>query len=138
MQKKDIIKKLFFDCNYKQIDIAKELDVSTKYISKVLISDNRYKTEKDKRKEISNKKHIEKTKQYIKEKRKTSKIDREYEYMKYQHNQDVFELSGNSNKINNFNFRKWNSSAYKYNSKTKSFHLVRGLNVSQDVPKIIR
>lgn len=138
MQKKDIIKKLFFDCNYKQIDIAKELDVSTKYISKVLISDNRYKTEKDKRKEISNKRHIEKTKQYIKEKRKTSKIDREYEYMKYQHNQDVFELSGNSNKINNFNFRKWNSSAYKYNSKTKSFHLVRGLNVSQDVPKIIR
>ena len=42
------------------------------------------------------------------------------------------------NKINNLNFRKWNSSAYKYNSKTKSFHLVRGLNVSQDVPKIIR
>lgn len=138
MQKKDIIKKLFFDCNYKQIDIAKELDVSTKYISKVLISDNRYKTEKDKRKQISNKRHIEKTKQYIKEKRKTSKIDREYEYMKYQHNQDVFELSGNSNKINNLNFRKWNSSAYKYNSKTKSFHLVRGLNVSQDIPKIIR
>ena len=58
MQKKDIIKKLFFDCNYKQIDIAKELDVSTKYISKVLISDDRYKVEKDKRKELSNKRHV--------------------------------------------------------------------------------
>lgn len=138
MQKKDIIKKLFFECNYKQIEIAKELDVSTKYISKVLISDDRYKVEKDKRKELSNKRHVEKTKQYINEKRKTAKIDREYEYMKYQHNQDVFELSGSNNKINNLNFRKWNSSAYKYNSKTKSFHLVRGLNVSQDVPKIIR
>jgi len=38
----------------------------------------------------------------------------------------------------NFTICNLNYSAYKYNSKTKNFHLVRGLNVSKDVPKIIR
>lgn len=138
MLKQDKIKELYFDYQYKQIEIAKELNVSTKYISKVLISDNRYKDEKEKRKNISREMHKQKTKEYIRNNRKNQGIDIEYEYMKHQHNQDSFELSSGKNVINNRAFRKWNASAYKYDSKTKSYHLVKNITTSYDIPRIIR
>ena len=138
MSNKDKIKHLYFDCKYKQIEIAKELNISTKYISKILLQDSRYIEEKQRRKNISNKKHTQKTKEYIKAKRKMRYIDMEYEYMRHQHDQATFELSGGKNNINNRAFRKWNTSAYKYNLKTKSYHLVKGLTATYDVPKIIR
>lgn len=138
MLKQDIIKELYFDYQYKQIEIARKLNVSTKYISKVLIKDSRYKDEKERRKDISQKRHRQKTKEYIKNKRKSRSIDTEYEYMKHQHDQDIFELSGNKNNINNRAFRKWNASAYKYNHKTKNYHLVKDITASYDVPKIIK
>ena len=58
--------------------------------------------------------------------------------MKHQHNQDFYELSSGKNLINNRAFKKWNASAYKYNQKTKSYHLIKNITTSCDVPKIIR
>lgn len=138
MSKRDKIKELYFDYKYKQIEIAKELNVSNKYISRILIQDSRYKTEKEERKKFSKQKHEQKTKEYIANKRKNRNIDIVYEYMRCQHNQASFELSGSKNNINNRAFRKWNASAYKYNPQTQSYHLIKNLTATHDVPKIIR
>lgn len=57
MIKQELIKQLYFNHKYKQVDIAKELNVSTKYVSKILLKDERYKEEKERRKNIANLQH---------------------------------------------------------------------------------
>ena len=138
MSKQELIKQLYFNHNYKQVDIAEELNVSTKYVSKVLLKDERYKEEKERRKNIANLQHRQKAKEYMRKKRKSQNIDLQYEYLKHQQNQDAFELSGGKGRINNTAFKKWNSSAYNYNPKTKSYYLDKSLTAGFDVPKIIR
>lgn len=138
MLKQDKVKELYFDKKYKQIEIAKELNVSNKYVSKILLKDIRYKKEKENRKKISNEKHKEQTKEYIKNNRKNCNADSQYEYMKYQHNQAVSELSGTKNNINNYAFRKWNSSAYKYNKNKKCYEFDKKLVRSYAIPKYIK
>lgn len=133
MSKRDKIKELYFDYNYKQIEIAEELNVSTKYISRILISDSRYNKEKQKRKEENKKKNIKFTKAYITEKRK-EKNDIDYLILKSMHEQASRELSGGRKTISNRAFRNWNSSIYRYNEKSKSYVLRRGINAGADVP----
>lgn len=64
-------------------------------------------------------------------------IDLEYEYLKQLHKQDSQELSLRK-PIGNVAYRNWNSSVYKYNSKTKSYHLKRGIITGADVPKKVK
>ena len=52
------------------------------------------------------------------------------------HIQASRELSGGKN-ISNRAFRNWNSSIYKYNDKTKSYYLKKGIVTGFDVPKKI-
>lgn len=40
-------------------------------------------------------------------------------------------------RMNNRTFRNWNSSIYKYNTKTKSYYLKKGIVTGNDVPKKI-
>lgn len=135
MKKQEIIKELYFIKKYNQQEIAEELNVSYQYVSKVLLKDVRYKEEKEKRKLLNKNKHTKKTIDYIKTKRKTS-IDIEYEKLKQAHIQASQELSGRKT-ISNRAYRDWNSSAYKYNDKTKSYHLKKGIIAGADVPKKI-
>lgn len=135
MEKQERIKELYFNENYKQKDIANMLNLSSQYVSKVLLQDSRYKKEKEKRKKESKQRHKNKTINYIKNKRK-SKLDVGYEQLKQLHIQASREMSSHR-QMNNRTFRNWNSSIYKYNSKTKSYHLKKGIVTGNDVPKKI-
>lgn len=135
MKKQERIKELYFNENYKQKDIANMLNLSSQYVSKVLLQDSRYKKEKEKRKKESKQRHKNKTINYIKNKRK-SKLDVGYEQLKQLHIQASREMSSHR-QMNNKAFRNWNSSIYKYNSKTKSYHLKKGIVTGNDVPKKI-
>lgn len=136
MSKLEEIKELYFNKQYKQKEISDMLNVSKKYVSKILLQDNRYKKEKERRKELSKQKHKEKTINYIKSKRKIKRIDIAYEQLKQMHIQASKELSGQRN-INNRTYKKWNSSIYRYNERTKAYHLKKGIVVGADVPKKI-
>lgn len=136
MSKREKIKELYFDYNCKQIEIAKELNVSTKYISKILRSDSRYNEEKQKRKEENKKNNIEFTKRYITEKRK-EKNDIDYLILKTMHEQASKELSGGRKPISDRAYRDWNSSIYRYNENSKTYVLRKGINTGADVPNRI-
>ena len=49
MNRQEAIKKLYFECKYNQKEIAETLEISNKYVSKVLLEDSRYKEEKEKK-----------------------------------------------------------------------------------------
>ena len=131
---KEIILKLYFEEGKKQKEIADILEISKYKVSRILNNDERYLTEKDKRKALSQQKHKKQTKSIVYQKRTSEQI--EYEKVKLLHLQDSMELSENRG-ISNKAFRDWNSSIYRYNSRTKSYNLKRGINVTSDVPKRI-
>ena len=137
MLKQDRVKELYFDYQYKQIEIAKELNVSSKYVSKILIKDSRYKEEKEIRKQNSRMKHNKRTKEYIANKRKQKSIDIEYALLRQAHEQASREMSGGRKPINNRAYRDWNPSIYEYNKKRKSYVLRKGIVVGSDVPRHI-
>lgn len=64
MNKQEKIKTMYFNERYKPKEIAEKLNVSNQYVSRTLLNDNRYKTEKEQRKMLS-KKDIDKGQQTI-------------------------------------------------------------------------
>ncbi|MBO5005787.1 MAG: hypothetical protein J6D03_11380 [Clostridia bacterium] len=138
MSNKERIKELYFNCKYNQTEIAKELNVSTKYVSKVLLLDSRYIKEKTRRQNENRAKNKKETINYITNQRKLIARDVTYEIMKNQHEQASRELSGGRKPIGNRAYRDWNTSIYKFNEKTKSYVLKKGINVGADVPKRIK
>lgn len=134
MKNKELIIKLYFIDRYTATNIAKELKVSNAYITKIIKQDSRYYKEKEKRKAENKEKHKETTKKYIESKRKQTSFDAEYALLRKSHEQASRELSGGRKPINNRAFRNWNSSIYRYNEKSKSYVLRRGINAGADVP----
>ncbi len=134
----DEILEKYFQGKMKQIDIAKELNVSKYKVSRVVTKDPRYKEEKERRKKVNQRKNREETKEYITQKRKNIKSDITYEQLRQAHIQASMELSGGRKSISNRAFRDWNTSAYRYDKKTKSYKLKNGINVGADVPKKIK
>ncbi len=132
---KDEILKLYFIDKLKQKDIANKLQVSKYIISRTVSKDCRYQDEKERRKQENKAKNREATIKYMNNKRKSNET--EYYYMKMQHQQDIRELSGAKKSINNRAYRNWNSSAYRYNKKTKSYILRDDITAGFDVPKKI-
>ena len=136
-ERKEKILDLFFNEHLKQIDIAKILDVSKQYVSKILKADSRYaeaKQNKIKENAIKRKEYL---KEYNQTYQRTKKEDNSYEQMKAQQNQDSLELSYyNSGYINDYAFAKWNLSAYHRNKKG-NLVLNKNLKVGADVPKTI-
>ncbi len=132
---------MYFIDKKKQIEIAKELNISKYKVSRIVTKDPRYNEEKEYRKIINKKKHIDKTKKYItkmrKLKRKLKKPNNDYAIMKLLHEQASRELSGRKT-INNKAYRDWNTSAYNYNAKTKSYILKKDINAGSDVPRRIK
>lgn len=135
MERNEIIVELYFIKKMKQKDIAQKLNISKYIVSRVLTNDSRYKQEKERRKEISIKKHNEKKTESIIRKRKQRQYD--YAIIKNQHIQASLELSGGRKPIGNRAFRDWNASIYKFNEKSKSYVLKKGIKVGFDVPKKI-
>ena len=134
MSNKEKIIDLFYNEHLKSVDIALELNVSNSYVSKIIKKDSRYHEEKSQRKQQNELKHKERTIEYMKLKQKSNKDS--YEALKAQLKQDAEELSYYFD-ISDRSFRKFNSSAYKYNAKKKRFELDRKLTVSIDVPKVV-
>lgn len=137
MENKELIIKLYFIDRLTATSIAKELNVSNAYITKIIKQDSRYYEEKEKRKEENKEKHIKKTKKYINFKRRQTSFDVEYALLRQAHEQASRELSVGSKPISNRAFRDWNTSIYKYNEKSKSYVLRKGIIVGADVPKRI-
>lgn len=134
MSNKEKIIDLFYSEHLKPVDIALKLNVSNAYVSKVIKKDSRYHEEKSQRKQQNELKHKERTIEYMKLKQKSNKDS--YEALKAQLKQDAEELSYYFD-ISDRSFRKFNSSAYKYNTKKKRFEIDRKLTVSIDVPKVV-
>ena len=134
MSNKEKIIDLFYNEHLKPVDIALELNVSNSYVSKIIKKDSRYHEEKSQRKQQNELKHKERTIEYMKLKQKSNKDS--YEALKAQLKQDAEELSYYFD-ISDRSFRKFNSSAYKYNAKKKRFEIDRKLTVSIDVPKVV-
>lgn len=106
-------------------------------ITKIIKQDARYNSEKLYRKNLSNKKRkIDKNK-YIKNKRELKRIEDNYSIVQAQHNQASRELS-KSNHLSNESYRKWNYSAYKYNSSKRRYEFDEKLGRSYDIPKYIK
>ena len=135
MKKREQILKLYYEEDKKLTYIAEIVQVSNAYISKVVKTDSRYKEKKLKQKENTKKRKREYTN--LKMKQLREKKIQENASIKQQHIDASKELSG-SKAISNKAFRNWNSSIYKYDEKTRSYKLKRGIIVSNDIPKKIK
>ena len=135
---KETILNLYFLEKLRLVDIAETLGISKSAVSQVLSKDKRYIKEKENRKLENRNKNIEFTKKYMKSKRKKKGTQNDYDVLRQMHEQASRELSGGRKPISNRAFRDWNTSIYKYNERSKSYILKRGINVGADVPKKIK
>lgn len=139
VKKKESIINLFYDKHLKVKDISRIINVDCSYITRIIKSDDRYLDEKNNRKVISKKKHIENTKTIIKKSRDVKKFNNNVDdlILKNLHRQASIELSKGKH-LSNENYRKWNYSAYKYNPSKKRYEFCEELGRSYDVPKYIK
>ena len=137
-KKETIIKRYFVD-KARPADIAKELNISKSAVTQVLQKDERYKVEKEYRKEKNKLKHNENTKIIVKKQREIKKFKNHADNldMKRMHEQASKELS-KGKRISNIAYRNWNKSAFTYNSKRKGYEFRKELGRSYDVPKFIK
>ncbi len=134
---KDKILNLFYIEHLKVKEIAEKTSVTSAYVTKVIKIDSRYKEEKNFRKEKSKEKRKLAQNNFIKQKRENKRIEDNYEFVQSQHIQASIELS-KSKKLTDENYRKWNTSAYKYNPSKHRYEFDESLGRAADVPKYIK
>ena len=135
--KKDKIIELFFINHLSVTEIADSVGTSSAYITKIIKTDERYVMEKQYRKEKSKEKRKQDKNNFMKNKREQKRIDDNYSFVQAQHYQATRELS-KSRHITNETYRKWNSSAYKYNPLKKRYEFDEKLGRASDIPKYIK
>ncbi len=135
--KKDKIIELFFISHLSVKEIADSIGTSSAYITKIIKTDERYVMEKQYRKEKSKEKRKQDKNNFMKNKREQKRIDDNYSFVQAQHYQATRELS-KSRHITNETYRKWNSSAYKYNPLKKRYEFDEKLGRASDIPKYIK
>lgn len=136
MSNKEKILDLYYNQHLKQKQIADIVGTSTQYVSKLVRADKRNKEEKEKRKTENSENRKIYMQEYFKTYNRPKKDDNSYEQMVAQQIQDSLELSFCNNIISNYDYAKWNSSAYHTNSKG-NLVLNRNLKVGFHVPKSI-
>ena len=134
---KDKILNLFYIEHLIVKEIAEKTKVTSAYITKVIKTDSRYMEEKNFRKEKSKEKRKQDQNNFIKQKRENKRIQDNYEFVQSQHIQASMELS-KSKKLTDENYRKWNTSAYKYNPSKHRYEFDESLGRAADVPKYIK
>lgn len=127
---------LYFIEKMLQKDIAEKLSISKSTVCRIIKKDKRYIEEKNNRKKLNKIKRNKDIQKRVENKRKKQK-SYDSQILKAMHEQASRELSGGRKSISNRDFRNWNSSIYKYNIKSQSYVLKRGINVGADVPKRI-
>lgn len=135
--KKDKIIEMFFINHLSVKEIADSIGTSSAYITKIIKTDERYVKEKQYRKEKSKEKRKQDKNNFMKNKREQKRIDDNYSFVQAQHYQATRELS-KSRHITNETYRKWNSSAYKYNPLKKRYEFDEQLGRASDIPKYIK
>ena len=135
--KKDKIIEMFFINHLSVKEIADSIGTSSAYITKIIKTAGRYVGEKQYRKEKSKEKRKQDKNNFMKNKREQKRIDDNYSFVQAQHYQATRELS-KSRHITNETYRKWNSSAYKYNPLKKRYEFDEKLGRASDIPKYIK
>lgn len=137
--RKETILDMYFLEHLKPVNIAKELNVSKSAITQVLQKDDRYSTEKERRKAENYRKHIKDTEDRNTRVRKEKQFKNSVDdlVIKNMHKQAGIELSA-PRKLNNMAYRNWNKSAYVYNEKRKGYKFRKELGRAYDVPKFIK
>lgn len=135
--KKDKIIEMFFINHLSVKEIADSIGTSSAYITKIIKTNERYVKEKQYRKEKSKEKRKQDKNNFMKNKREQKRIDDNYSFVQAQHYQATRELS-KSRHITNETYRKWNSSAYKYNPLKKRYEFDEKLGRASDIPKYIK
>ena len=136
MINKEKILDLYYNQHLKQNEIAKIVDTTTQYVSKVVRTDKRNIEEKEKRKKENSENRKIYLQEYFKTYNRPKKDDNSYEQMIAQQIQDSMELSFSNSNISDYAFVKWNSSAYHTNNKG-NLVIDRKLKVGFDVPKSV-
>ena len=136
MNNQENILDLYYNKHLKQKDIANIVGVSKQYVSKIVNSDSRCKKEKQLRKDKNAITRKDYMKGYFKNYVRSKKEDNSYEQLKALQYQDSLELSYFSSYMNDYAFAKYNSSIY-HRDKNGNLRLNKGINVCNDVPKII-
>lgn len=136
MSNRNKILQLYFDEKLNQTEIAKILNISNNAVSKVLKEEPRYQEEKNNRKKLNKIKRNKDIQRRVEKKRRQTNSS-DIQAIKRMHEQASLELSGGKKTMSNRAFRDWNSSAYKYNKKNKSYELIKGITAGADVPKRI-
>ena len=134
---KELIIKYFFNEHLKVKEIAEMIHTSSSYITKIIKQDERYSKEKEYRSNKSKKKRKQDQNKFIKHKREQKRIDDNFAFVEEQRRQASLELS-RSKHLSNESYRKWNSSAYKYNPSKHRYEFDEKLGRSADVPKYIK
>ncbi len=139
LDKKTKIIFLYYEEHLKVKEIAELENVDSSYISRIIKRDDRYIVEKQNRKNISRRVHIENTKKSVKEHRAKVRFSNNVDdlILKNLHNLASRELS-KSAYLTNENYRKWNYSAYQYNPSKKRYEFREELGRSYDVPQYIK
>lgn len=137
MDIKEQILDLYYNQHLKQNEIAKIIGTSNQYVSKIVKSDNRINSEKEKRKLENKEKRTIYLQEYFKTYNKPKKEDTLYQELQELQKQDALELSYTSFTISDYNFAKWNLSAYHTNKKG-NLVLNRNVVTGYDVPKSIK
>ena len=137
MSNKEKILDLYYNQHLKQNEIAKIVDTTTQYVSKVVRTDKRNIEEKEKRKKENSENRKIYLQEYFKTYNRPKKDDNSYEQMIAQQIQDSMELSFSNSNISDYAFVKWNSSAYHTNNKG-NLVIDRKLKVGFDVPKSVK
>lgn len=139
MSKKEKIIRMFFEEKLTTVQIAKELEITKQYVSKIVRLDSRYTKERKDRKLRNKQKQNQRAKDYMYAKRIREKQSRLDAMVKMQHAQASCELSGRKT-INNRTYRNWNSSIYEYNKNTKEYTVKKSFQnkVSYAIPKKIK
>ena len=139
MDKKEIIEILYFEKKKTLTEISKDLNITVGYVTKILKQNNIYITEKERRKRENLSKRRAKQKELIYGQRRQKKGDESsYFALKNSHEQASRELSKRNN-LGTQAIKKWNSSAYKYNSDKNRYEFDAGSALRpNDLPKYIK
>lgn len=136
LERNELIYKLYFQDKLTLTQISHQINLSISQISRILSEFPNYMQEKNERKKENCEKHIEQTKEIIKNKRLQKQIE-EKQILDILHNQASFELSY-THPMSKSVIRKNCSSAYNYNQDKKRFELKDDVAYSNDMPKIIK
>ncbi len=140
MNNEEKILDLYYNQHLKQKDIAVLIGVSKQYVSKVVKKDSRNKEEKQIRKDHNNVKRKDYMKEYFKNYIRNTKGKenmQEYYNLLAMINRDNRILSTKS-EMSDIAFAEWNRSIYDYAEKTSDLVLKKDVNVTFDVPQVVR